>query len=37
MLVRPEVRWDHSFLTNAYDGFTDNNQFTVASDFYIVF
>jgi hypothetical protein len=37
MLVRPEVRWDHSFLTNAYDGFTDNNQFTVASDFYLVF
>jgi hypothetical protein len=37
MLVRPEVRWDHSFLTNAYDGFTDNNQFTVASDFYITF
>lgn len=37
MMVRPEVRWDHSFINDAYDGFTDDNQFTFASDFYIVF
>jgi Putative beta-barrel porin-2, OmpL-like. bbp2 len=37
LLVRPEVRWDHSFDTNAYDNFTNNNQFTVASDFIVTF
>jgi hypothetical protein len=36
-LIRPEVRWDHSFDTNAFDNFTNNNQFTAASDFIVVF
>ena len=34
-LIRPEVRWDHSLETNAFNDFKDNNQFTVASDFVI--
>jgi hypothetical protein len=37
LLFRPEVRWDHSFETNAFNDFTDDNQFTVASDFVLVF
>jgi hypothetical protein len=36
-LIRPEVRWDHSYSTNAFDNFTDNNQVTIASDFIITF
>jgi hypothetical protein len=37
LLVRPEVRWDHSFETRAYDNFTNDDQFTIASDFVVVF
>jgi hypothetical protein len=37
LLIRPEVRWDHSFNTNAYDNFTNNNQFTAAADFIVTF
>jgi putative OmpL-like beta-barrel porin-2 len=36
-LLRPEIRWDHSFDTNAYDNFTEPNQLTLASDFIITF
>jgi hypothetical protein len=45
-LIRPEIRWDHSYDANAYDvakgscqpcTFTDNNQFTLASDFVVTF
>ena len=36
-LIRPEIRWDHSFDTNAYDNFTEPNQLTLASDFIITF
>ncbi|MBC8065202.1 MAG: outer membrane beta-barrel protein, partial [Chlorobia bacterium] len=37
MMVRPEVRWDHSFDTNAFNDFTDDDQFTIATDVYVVF
>jgi len=36
-LIRPEVRWDHSYNTDAFDNFTDNNQVTIASDFIVTF
>jgi len=36
-LIRPEVRWDHSYNTDAFDNFTDNNQVTIASDFVVTF
>jgi len=35
-LFRPEIRWDHSFETNAYNDFTDDNQFTIGFDFVMV-
>jgi hypothetical protein len=35
MLIRPEIRWDHSFDTNAFDNFTEPNQLTLASDFIV--
>lgn len=37
MLMRPEVRWDHSFDTDAFNDFTDNNQFLFSTDFVVVF
>ena len=36
-LIRPEVRWDHSYNTNAFDNFRDDNQVTIASDFIVTF
>jgi len=36
-LVRPEIRWDHSFSADAYNDFKDDNQVTLATDFVITF
>jgi hypothetical protein len=36
-LMRPEVRWDHSFSTDAFNNFKDDNQVTLATDFVITF
>jgi hypothetical protein len=32
VLLRPEIRFDHSFQVRAYDGGTRNNQFQLAMD-----
>jgi len=37
MLMRPEVRWDHSFDTDAFNDFADDNQFLFSTDFVVVF
>lgn len=33
LLIRPEIRWDHSYDGNAFDNFTEPNQLTLMSDF----
>ncbi len=33
LLIRPEIRWDHSFDANAFDNFSEPNQLTLMSDF----
>jgi len=36
-LIRPEVRWDHSFSTDAFNDFKDDNQVTLMTDFIVTF
>jgi hypothetical protein len=33
LLIRPEIRWDHSFDANAFNNFTEPNQLTLMTDF----
>jgi Putative beta-barrel porin-2, OmpL-like. bbp2 len=36
-LIRPEIRWDHSFSADSFNNFKDDNQVTLATDFVITF
>ena len=37
MVVRPEIRWDHSTDTRPFNDFTDHNQYTIAADVIVPF